>query len=146
MALRLFGLVPIVLAAACLSLPVRAAAQPQPPDSTWTVWIATNPRMRNVAQVERDPRVVLHCFEVPTLGFVALSGRARVIRDRATKDAHWAPAWTAFYPDRDSGVVLIAVTAERLELASATLPIASDPVTWRPPAVRLPPSTPLRRP
>lgn len=117
--------------------PQVRTVQPQLPDSLWTVWFATNPRTRKVEQVTRDARVVLHYWDARTLSYVALTGTARVVRDRATKDAHWAPAWNAFYPDRDSSVVLIAVTAERLEIASATLPISSDPVTWRPPSVRL---------
>jgi general stress protein 26 len=118
--------------------PQARTVQPQQPDSAWTVWFATNPRTRKVTEVQRDPRVVLHYFDQSTLSYVSLVGRARVVRDRATKSAHWASAWDAFYPDRDTSVVLIAVDAERLEIVSSTLGISGDAATWRPPTVQLP--------
>lgn len=120
--------------------PQARTVQPALPDSSWTVWFATNPRTRKVTEIARDPRVVLHYFDARTLSYVSLAGRARVVRDRATKVAHWNAAWTAFYPDRDTSVVLIAVTAERLEVVSSTLGITGDAATWRPPTVRLRPS------
>lgn len=117
--------------------PQARTVQPQQPDSAWSVWFATNPRTRKVREIARDPRVVLHYFDLPTLSYVSLIGRARVVRDRASKDAHWTAAWSAFYPDRDTSVVLIEVTAERLEIVSSTLGISGDAATWRPPTVRL---------
>jgi general stress protein 26 len=103
------------------------------PDSTWTVWFATNPKTRKVDDIRRDGRVVLHYFDKDVLGYVSLVGRARVVRDRPTKDAHWNPAWSSFYPDRDSSVVLVAVTAERLEVVCTKLGVEGDKGTWRPP-------------
>ena len=125
--------------------PQARTVQPLPPDSTWTVWFATNPRTRKVAEIQRDARVVLHWFDQSTLSYVSLIGRARVVRDRATKDAHWTPAWDAFYPDRDASVVLIAVTAEKLEIVSSTLGVSGDAATWRPPTLRLPARAPARK-
>lgn len=118
--------------------PQARTVQPLPPDSAWTVWFATNPRTRKVGEIQRDPRVVLHYFDQGTLSYVSLVGRARVVRDRATKDAHWTANWNAFYPDRDTSVVLIVVEAERLEIVSSTLGISGDAATWRPPTVVLP--------
>lgn len=118
--------------------PQARTVQPRAPDSTWTVWFATNPRTRKVREIARDPRVVLHYFDPASLSYVALIGRARVIRDRATKAAHWTSAWDTFYPDRDTSVVLIAVQTERLEIVSSSLGIAGDAATWRPPSITLP--------
>ena len=68
--------------------PQARTVQPLAPDSTWTVWFATNPRTRKVREIARDPRVVLHYFDPATLSYVAVIGRASVVRDRATKSAH----------------------------------------------------------
>ncbi len=122
--------------------PQARTVQPLQPDSSWTVWFATNPRTRKVREIARDPRVVLHYFDPATLSYVSLVGRARVVRDRATKDAHWTEAWNAFYPDRDTSVVLIAVRAERLEIVSSTLGVAGDAATWRPPTITIRPRPP----
>lgn len=125
--------------------PQARTVQPVLPDASWAVWFATNPRTRKVGEIERDPRVVLHYFDQGTLSYVALHGRARVVRDRATKAAHWVKEWDAFYPDRDASVVLIAVDAERLEIVSSTLGVSGDAATWRPPTVTLPPRRTPRR-
>jgi general stress protein 26 len=106
--------------------------QPRAPDAGWAVWFATNPRTRKVADVDRNRRVALHWFDPATESYVAVRGRARVVRDRATKEAHWDAAWNAFYPDRDKDVVLIAVEAERIEVVSPRLGVDSDAATWRP--------------
>jgi general stress protein 26 len=124
--------------------PQARTVQPMAPDSTWSVWFATNPRTRKVTEIARHPHVVLHYFDPATQSYVALSGRARVVRDRPTKDAHWNPQWSAFYPDRDTSVVLIVVQAERLEIVSAKLGVEGDKATWRPPTLRLRPARPAR--
>jgi general stress protein 26 len=117
--------------------PQARTVQPMKPDSTWTVWFATNPRTRKVGEVERDGRVVLHYFDPATLSYVSLIGRARTVRDRVTRDQHWNPAWDAFYKNRDTDVVLIAVEAEQLEVVSIKLGLTGDPVTWRPASLKI---------
>jgi general stress protein 26 len=117
--------------------PQARPVQPRLPDSSWTVWVATNPRTRKVAEIARQPRVVLHYFDPATLGYVTLHARARVVRDSATKAAHWDPAWDAFYPDKARGAVLLALQGDRLEIVSAQWGIEGDPRTWRPPTVLL---------
>lgn len=122
--------------------PQARTVQPLPPDADWVVWFATNPRTRKVREIARDNRVVLHYFDRATLSYVSVIGRATVIADRRTKDAHWNSAWSAFYPDRDTSVVLIRVVPNRLEIVSSTLGIAGDAATWRPPTLNLPAKRP----
>lgn len=119
--------------------PRTRQVEPRAPDSVWTVWFATNPKTRKVSEIARDPRVVLHYFDAKLAGYVSLVGQARIVRDRATKDSHWAPKWSAFYRDRDSSVVLVEVRAERLEVVCAALGIEGDKGTWLPPSIRIKP-------
>jgi general stress protein 26 len=112
--------------------PQARTVQPVTPDSVWTVWIATNPRTRKVREVEKQSRVALHYFDTTSESYVAITGRARVVRDRATKAAHWNPAWTPFYPNRDTDVVLIEVQATKIEVVSPRLGVDSDKHTWLP--------------
>lgn len=106
--------------------------QPLAPDQRWEIWFATNPRTRKVQAIRQNTRVAVHYFDAATQSYVAVSGRARLVRDRATINAHWDPAWSAFYPDRDSSVVLVAVTPLRVEVVSPAAGINSDASTWRP--------------
>lgn len=112
--------------------PLARTVQPKPPTASWTVWFATNPRTRKVREVERQPHVAMHWFDPATESYVSLTGRAHVIRDRPTKDAHWDPAWNAFYKNRDTDVVLIRVDAARIEVVSPRLGVDSDKATWLP--------------
>jgi len=105
------------------------------PDADMVVWFATNPRSRKVGQIEKDPRVTLYYVDPGSLGYVTLLGRARLVDDPAEKRARWKPGWEAFFPDRDAGYLLVAVTPERLEVVSPKLGINGDPVTWTPPSV-----------
>lgn len=118
--------------------PQARTVQPLPPDAEWVVWFATNPRTRKVREIARDHRVVLHYFDRATLSYVSVIGRATVIADLPTKNAHWNSAWNAFYPDRDTSVVLVRVVPSRLEIVSSTLGIAGDAATWRPPTLNVP--------
>lgn len=112
--------------------PQVRTVQPAAPDSLWQVWFATNPRTRKVGEVARQPRVALHYFDPTTESYVALTGRARLVRDRRTKDAHWDPAWTAFYRNRDADAVLIVVEAAKVEVVSPRLGVNNDQRTWLP--------------
>ncbi|MBY0488745.1 MAG: pyridoxamine 5'-phosphate oxidase family protein [Gemmatimonadaceae bacterium] len=113
--------------------PRSRMVQPKPPERDFTVWFATNPRTRKVQDITRDGRVVLHYFDPVRQGYVSIVGTATVARDKATKDAHWDPAWDAFYKDRENGVVLIGVTPDHLEIVSDKDHITGDNATWRPP-------------
>ena len=112
--------------------PQARTVQPLAPNARWEIWFATNPRTRKVQEIRRNPRVAVHYFDPVTQSYVAISGRARLVRDRATMDAHWDAAWNTFYPDRDSSVVLVAVTPLRVEVVSPSAGVNSDPRTWRP--------------
>jgi len=121
--------------------PQVRTVQPLLPDTAWHVWFATNPRTRKVRELAQQPRVAMHYFDPSTESYVAITGRARIVRDRKTKDAHWNPAWNAFYTNRDTDVVLIVVEASRVEVVSPAMGVDSDKATWRPQAfvpVRLP--------
>lgn len=112
--------------------PFTRTVQPKPPTGSWTVWFATNPRTRKVREVEQQPRVAMHWFDAATDSYVAVTGRARIVRDRATKDANWDPAWNAFYKNRDTDVVLVRVDVSRVEVVSPRNGVDSDKTTWRP--------------
>jgi len=114
--------------------PQARPVQPRAPQPGWRIWFATNPRTRKVRELSANAGVAMHYFDPATDSYVAVTGRARVVRDRATKQAMWDPAWNSFYPDREKGVVLIVVEAERVEVVAPTLGVDSDPVTWRPQA------------
>jgi len=105
-----------------------------------TIWIATNPLTRKVAEVARNPRVTLLFFDPARSEYVTVIGRASIVTDSAQRAMHWKAEWTPFYPDRGRGreFVLIAVRATRLEVVSPRNGLSNDPRTWRPVILEIP--------
>ncbi|HEY4251332.1 MAG TPA: pyridoxamine 5'-phosphate oxidase family protein [Roseomonas sp.] len=81
----------------------------------------TSDRTRAVADIERDAKVALSftgrkgLFGKPP-AFIAVEGRAALIRDKAAFAAHWTKDLDEWFPQGADtpGVVLIQVKAERI--------------------------------
>lgn len=84
-------------------------------------WFFTTDDTRMVADIGRDPHVGLS-FQGKSgmLGmrpfFVAVEGRADIVRDKATFEAHWVPDLERWFKQGvdTPGLVMIHVRAERL--------------------------------
>ena len=104
------------------------------PEDDLTVWVATKPATRKVAEVRKDPRVTLYYYEPKGPGYVTLLGDAQVVDDPAEKAKRWKEEWATFYSDRNRGAdyVLLRVRPRRLEVVSYGKGLLGDPATWRP--------------
>ena len=109
---------------------------PFPPEADMTIWMGTNRHTRKVRQIENDPRVILYYFSSDPVGYVTISGRARLVDDPAEKRARFKEGWEAFYADREAEFLLIQVTPERMEVISYSRGIGGDSETWEPPVVK----------
>lgn len=120
--------------------PQARIVDPLGPDATFTIWVATNPLTRKVAQIRRDSRVTLLCFDAATSSYVTVLGRAAIVTDAAEKARRWKEEWTPFYASGATGndVMLIRVTPIRLEIVSVERGLAGDPRTWRPLTIDFP--------
>ena len=115
--------------------PVARTMNPFPPEDDMTVWIATSTLTRKVQQIRRDPRVTLYYADhSKATGFVAITGRAVLVDDRAEmikrKRAYWDSAFPGF-----KNLVLIKVIPERMDVLNYKAGAINDPVTWRTPSV-----------
>lgn len=114
--------------------PRARIVDPFAPDSSFVVWVATNPATRKVNEVQHDGRVVMLWFEPGNPGYVSLSGEAVTVSDRAAKDAHWKEDWRRLYSDGNHGddYLLIRIKPTHLEVVSYGAHLIGDPKTWRP--------------
>jgi len=114
--------------------PQARVMDPFPPDDGMTVWLATKPTTRKVAEIRADPRVTLLYFDTGAASYVTLVGHAELVRDPTEKAKRWKPAWSGMYEDQNRGedYVLIRVRVDRLEIVSGRHGLRSDPRTWRP--------------
>ena len=124
--------------------PQSRIVDPFGPDEEFTVWIATNPATRKVADLERDPRATLQFFEPSLPAYVMLAGTAAVVTDPEIKAGRWKDEWTPFYKDRQRGpdFALLKFVPRRLEVVSQSHGLLNDPKTWRPVSVEFPAKTP----
>ena len=104
-----------------------------PPEGQMVVWMATTPATRKVAEIRKDPRVTLSCFDPNSMGYATLLGRAALVSDPAEKAKRWKDDWAKLYKDRNRGddYLLIKVTPIRLEVSAEGEGIRNDPKTWR---------------
>jgi general stress protein 26 len=102
------------------------------PEDDMTVWLATNPRSRKVAEIRRNPKVTLYYFDRQSEAYVTLYGTARLVNDKEEKAKRWKEDWKTFYPDRDKSYLLIKVTPERLEVVNVNKGIVGVSPTWQP--------------
>ena len=120
--------------------PQARIVDPLGPDASFTLWIATNPLTRKVAQIRRDPRVTLLCFDAATASYITVLSRGAIVTDAAETARRWKEEWTPFYAGGATGTdaVLIRLTPIRLEIVSVERGFAGDPKTWRPLSIDFP--------
>ena len=114
--------------------PQARVVDPFAPEEDMTVWVATKPLSRKVAQLRKDPRATLSCFDARKNAYVTLLGRASIVEDPAEKAKRWKEEWAAFYRDRNRGddYLLIRIKAAHLEIVSYADGLVGDDKTWRP--------------
>ncbi len=108
---------------------------PFPPEENMTVWIATSTATRKVKHMRRDHRVTLYyANHAQATGYVAITGRAELIDDRAEmikrKRAYWDSAFPGF-----KNLVLIKVVPESMDVLNYGRGAVADKETWRTPTI-----------
>ncbi len=112
--------------------PQARIMDPLAPGASLTVYVATNPRSRKVAEIRRDARVTLLYFDAARPAYVTLIGRA-VEAGEAEKRSHHKDEWQTFFPrDKPDSYTLYRIAPSRVEVVSAPDGLSGDPATWRP--------------
>ena len=126
----------------CALITVDTSGRPQvrlmdpfPPEEDMVVWFGTNSKSRKVRQKRHDSKVALFYFDPDGVGYVTITGTARIVDDEKEKAQRWKEGWEEFYPDRENNYLLIEVTPERLEIISLKHGIIGDSEIWTPPSI-----------
>ena len=102
------------------------------PENDFTIWMATNPKSRKVAQIKNNSQVTMHYFDKNNLGYVSLMGNAFIVNDNAIKAEKWKEGWEQFYQNQEEAYLLIKFIPETLELISIPNGFTGDVATWQP--------------
>ena len=81
------------------------------------LWFFTKASTPKVEEIEREQQVNVSFARPDRQQYVSVSGRARLVRDRAKIEELWNPVYRAWFPDGlgDPDLALIKVTAEKAE-------------------------------
>lgn len=126
----------------CGLVTIDSSGQPQvrtmnpfPVEDDLVIWFATARDSRKVKELQANPKVAVYFSDHSTaIGYVNISGRAKVIDDKALlikkKREYWdgIPNWQDIF-------VLIKIVPERLEVINYKHGLNNDPNTFRAPAV-----------
>lgn len=107
------------------------------PEKEWTIWMATNPKSRKVAQLKKNATTTLHYFDKSQLAYVSLMGKAYLVNDSLLKTHYWKEGWEEFYPNKEQDMLLIKFVPETVELVHILNGFIGDEITWKPHQVRL---------
>lgn len=104
------------------------------PEDDLTIWIATRPSTRKVAQIRTNPSVTLYYWDPDRKSYLSIMGQGEVVEDIPIKQRMRREVDSAsLYPDFPRDYVLLKVTPTWLE---GVLPgFRGDPQSWAPVAV-----------
>ena len=117
--------------------PRARVMEPFAPEKDFTIWLATNPKSRKVAQIKNNPLATMHYFDKNNMGYVSLMGTAKLVNDKETKAEKWKDGWSKFYKNKEEAYLLIQFIPETLELISFPNNYNGDAKTWQPHQVKL---------
>jgi general stress protein 26 len=103
-------------------------------------WMGTHKGTRKVAELARDPRATLSCFDPAGPGYVTFAGRAERVTDAAALAQRFKPEWAPFYEGgaQSRDYLLLKLVPRRVEVVSHAHGLASGPRAWRPEILELP--------
>jgi general stress protein 26 len=88
-------------------------------DPDLTLYVATSPGSRKVAQVKAAPEVHLTCglADPATMeAYLQIQGRAEVVDDQTTKNRVWRPEFEQYFPSaEDPNLVVVRISPYRIE-------------------------------
>ena len=91
-----------------------------------TLWFFTRASAHKVDEVQADQRVGVSYADPEKQNYVSMSGRASLVRDRPTIDAHWQEVLRTWFPkgkdDPDTALLKVEVTqAEYWDAPNSTM-------------------------
>jgi len=114
--------------------PRARTVEPFSPEDDWTIWVATNPLTRKVAEIAENSKVTLYYDDDAAGTYLAFMGTATIHDDPESKARLKHRLLDVFWPNYPEGYLLISVKPIWLEIMTPEIPI--DMKTWRPQAVR----------
>ena len=85
---------------------------------TFVVWIGTNPTLRKISEIKKNPNVTLAFGDEREDANLIIYGKASIVDDSHESRKHWINSGFLFFPDSPEGdeFVLIRIEPAEMEL------------------------------
>ncbi|RLB97993.1 MAG: hypothetical protein DRH34_14455 [Deltaproteobacteria bacterium] len=101
---------------------------------TFEIWLGTNPFLRKIREIEKNPNVTLAFSLEKEHANLIIYGRASIVHDVPERKKHWIGSWLLFFPNGPGGddFVLIRVEPSKMELMNFKKNIVPEPFGLKP--------------
>ena len=82
---------------------------PFDPEPNMSVWFGTNRQTRKIKQIQNDSRVTLAYYDHQGLGYVTMTGVARLEMDPEKRQKKWKDDWKRYYPEGPGSSAFVAI-------------------------------------
>ena len=101
---------------------------------TFIIWLGTNPTLRKIKEIEKNPNVTLAFGNDRENANLIIYGKASIVREVQERRKRWIGSWLLFFPSgpRGDDFVLIRVEPSEMELMNFKKNIVPEPFGLKP--------------
>jgi general stress protein 26 len=96
--------------------PSARMVQPIVDRNTFTIWLGTNPNLKKIKEIEKNPYVTLAFSSDKEHANLIIYGKADIVRDIQEKKNHWISSWRLFFPNGPSSDDFVSLRIEPLKM------------------------------
>ncbi|MCP4670322.1 MAG: pyridoxamine 5'-phosphate oxidase family protein [Desulfobacula sp.] len=114
--------------------PSARMVQPIVDFNTFTIWLGTNPNLRKIKEIEKNPHVTLAFSNDKEHANLILYGKADIIHDIQKRKSHWIFSWRLFFPGGPCGDDFVSIRVEplKMELMNFKKSVVPEPFGLKP--------------
>jgi len=114
--------------------PSARMVQPIIDFDTFVIWLGTNPTLRKIKEIEKNPNVTLAFGNDRENANLIIYGKASIIQEVQEKRKHWIGSWLLFFPSgpRGDDFVLIRIEPSEMELMNFKKSVVPEPFGLKP--------------
>jgi general stress protein 26 len=83
---------------------------------TWDIWFGTNPTLRKVKEIEKNPNVTIAFGKDRDNANIIIYGKATIVHDLGERKKHWIGSWVLFFPGGPKGDDFVSIRVEPVEI------------------------------
>ncbi|KAA3659964.1 MAG: hypothetical protein DWQ10_07770 [Calditrichaeota bacterium] len=96
--------------------PSARMVQPIVEPDSFVVWFGTDPKLRKVAEIKKNPNVTIAFGDEGDNANLILYGKATLVEDMQERRKQWKNSWHLFFPGGSRGENFVSIRVEPVEM------------------------------